>query len=74
MDIEKGEGVYNYQSEESELEILRNDYTNFLIDIFDEMKQRADKNGFLWFDRCTFPQFQNMALRLSTGPPRKLRY
>lgn len=72
MDIDK-EDVQNYEEEKSELQLLIDDYMEYLLDRFLELQAKCKEDGFLWFDTTEFSDFYCMALNTSTGPPRKKR-
>lgn len=64
-------GNYN---EEVELEILKSDYEYFLICLFVKIKEKCEKNSYLWFDKCRIEDFFVFAYdpEISTGPPKNV--
>lgn len=70
MDIErKKEDHFN---DEYAVELLQEEYYDFLHELWELIEAECNERSFLWFDRCTFPLFVRFAEQTSTGPPRNL--
>lgn len=51
------------------LELIQEEYDDFLFRLYDYIKQETKAHSFLWFDKCEWAQFLRFALSVSTGPP-----
>ncbi len=78
VDISENERSYIEQfqmvpsRERVETEILWQDYYDYLLDRFSELRVRCEEDGYMWFDSGTanFQEFFDFAMTQSTGPPR----
>jgi hypothetical protein len=52
-----------------EQETIEDDYTNFLVQLFSDLRAYCEREGFLWFDRCHIADFIAFAYKHSSGPP-----
>ena len=63
-----------YYNGEENIKALESDYYDFLNRVYSDLKEVCRKNGYLWFDRCSYQDFFNFANdeSVSSGPPRRI--
>lgn len=60
-----------FRRPQSEIATMRDEYTVFLETLYYHVRDHSYEEGYLWFDKLSYQEFEAFALQHSTGPPRR---